>query len=346
MSKSYGNQLILNNITLSVKQGEFFFLLGPSGCGKTTLLRSISGLVTPDSGSISLNGSYIHDLPAHKRDVHTVFQNYALFPHMNVYDNISFGLRMKKKSGSLIKNTVANMLDLVGLSSFAERMPSQLSGGQMQRVALARALANSPSLLLLDEPLGALDVKLRKQMQNELRKIQKEIGTTFICVTHDQEEALTIGDRIAVMNAGNLEQIGTSEELYNSPATYFVCDFLGESNFFEITEQLKSNTERKFKVQGSDDPCFAPLNSEQVPSRLAIRPEMLTIFNDIDHCFKNKLIATVVDVRFAGAFYEVESRTNSGKLLTTRVPSAGLNTDFEVGMSVFLSWKPENGILL
>lgn len=346
LSKSYDGNLILNNVSLQVNKGEFFFLLGPSGCGKTTLLKLISGLIAPDSGSITLNGQTLHTLPAHKRDVNTVFQNYALFPHMNVYDNVSFALRMKKESSVRIKNTVMNMLELVGLTTFSDRMPAQLSGGQMQRVALARALANEPSLLLLDEPLGALDVKLRKQMQNELRKIQKEVGTTFICVTHDQEEALTIGDRIAVMNSGNLEQVGTSEELYNNPSTHFVCDFLGESNFFEIESIENVGNELMIRANGHSDTFFAEYRSILNPKILAVRPETITLSENPDYGHINKIEVTIVDIRFAGAFYDIDCMCKNGCNYTARIPSNGFNGNLGFGHKVLLSWAPKSCILL
>jgi spermidine/putrescine transport system ATP-binding protein len=346
LSKSYDGNLILNNVNLNVSKGEFFFLLGPSGCGKTTLLRLISGLISPDSGSIALNGEIIHKLPAHKRDVNTVFQNYALFPHMNVFDNVGFGLRMRKESSSVIKKTVSDMLDLVGLSSLYDRMPSQLSGGQMQRVALARALANKPSLLLLDEPLGALDVKLRKQMQNELRKIQKEVGTTFMCVTHDQEEALTIGDRIALMNAGNLEQVGTSEELYKNPSTHFVCDFLGESNFFEIQSSKCSTNGSIINLYGHSDSFFAKSSSLSNPKILAVRPEMMVISENLEDDLENRISVSISDIRFAGAFYDVDCLAKSGNTYTARISTNGISINLELGAEVYLSWKKENSILL
>lgn len=348
LSKSYGNNIILDEINLDVEKGEFFFLLGPSGCGKTTLLRSIAGLVEHESGSIGLNGTYIHELPAHKRDVNTVFQNYALFPHMSVAENVGFGLRMKKKTKSDVDSAVTDMLRLVDLEEFRSRIPAQLSGGQMQRVALARALANRPSLLLLDEPLGALDVKLRKQMQNELIRIQKEVGITFICVTHDQEEALSVGDRIAVMNSGKLEQVGRSEELYNYPSSKFVCDFLGESNFIEIENSQSDAYEVILSAKNVPHKLISSRVNHLNPDFVAIRPEHISISNsekDLDSN-PNQIVTQVTDIRFSGPFYEVSTLTDAGISIVCRVPSNNSPLRVETGQSVHLTWDPENVILL
>lgn len=227
------DEAIIKNLDLDIKRGEFLTLLGPSGCGKTTTLRMIAGFELPTSGEIIIDGENITQTPPYLRCVNTVFQNYALFPHMNIFDNIAFGLKMKKMPKKVIKDKVNEMLKMVQLVGYGNRMPSQLSGGQMQRVAIARAVINSPKVLLLDEPLGALDLKLRKQMQLELKHLQKILGITFVFVTHDQEEALTMSDRIVVMNKGFIEQTGTPEELYEHPKTRFVADFLGETNILE-----------------------------------------------------------------------------------------------------------------
>ncbi len=230
INKTYGQQKVLDNLSLNIKKNEFLTLLGPSGCGKTTTLKIIAGFENADNGKIIFNGSDISSLPPHKRAVNTVFQKYALFPHMNIYDNIAFGLKLKKFPKSRIKEEVSKMLKLVALEGFEKRSVNSLSGGQQQRVAIARALVNKPEILLLDEPLGALDLKLRKEMQIELKKIQKEIGITFVFVTHDQEEALTMSDTIIVMNKGIIQQMGTPQDIYNEPANAFVADFIGESN--------------------------------------------------------------------------------------------------------------------
>lgn len=228
--KFYGKNHVVKSLNLQVNDSEFLTILGPSGCGKTTTLRMIAGFETPDNGSIILKGEDITHVPPYKRHVNTVFQNYALFPNMNVSENIAFGLQQQKKDKATIDKKVTEMLEMVRMSKFAKRKPAELSGGQQQRVAIARAVANNPSILLLDEPLGALDLKLRKQMQFELKSLQQQLNYTFIYVTHDQEEALTMSDRIAVMNEGVIEQLGTPEEIYNNPATEFVAGFIGDIN--------------------------------------------------------------------------------------------------------------------
>ena len=233
ITKSFGDNQVLKPISLDIYEGEFLTLLGSSGCGKTTTLRIIAGFETPTEGSVFIENKDVTELAPYNRDVNTVFQSYALFPHMTVFDNIAFGLVEKKMDKKEIKKKVMEMLELVQLHGFEKRKPSQMSGGQKQRVAIARALVNSPKVLLLDEPLGALDLKLRKQMQVELKRLQKKLGITFVYVTHDQEEALTMSDRIAVMHQGHFEQIGTAKEIYERPQTKFVASFIGESNIFE-----------------------------------------------------------------------------------------------------------------
>jgi spermidine/putrescine transport system ATP-binding protein len=232
VNKQYGENHVVKDLILDIKKGEFLTMLGPSGCGKTTTLRMIAGFETPTSGNIYIEGEEIQNTEPYAREVNTVFQNYALFPHMTIYDNLAFGLTVKKVNKVEIKKRVTEILELVQLVGFENRKPDQLSGGQKQRVAIGRALINNPKVLLLDEPLGALDLKLRKQMQFELKRLQKKLGITFIYVTHDQEEALTMSDRIAIMYGGNLEQIGTPKEIYETPKSKFVADFIGESNIF------------------------------------------------------------------------------------------------------------------
>lgn len=240
--KVFDEQEVVKNISIDIRRGEFLTLLGPSGCGKTTTLRMIAGFENPTSGSIILEEEHIENKQPYELNINTVFQNYALFPHMNVYDNIGYGLKIKKVKKLEIKKRVQEMLELVQLNGYDKRMPDQLSGGQKQRVAIARALINNPKVLLLDEPLGALDLKLRKQMQLELKRLQKKLGITFIYVTHDQEEALNMSDRIVVMNNGVIEQIGIPEEIYERPKTRFVADFIGESNLFNATvEEVKGD---------------------------------------------------------------------------------------------------------
>ena len=233
--------MAVNEADFSIASGEFFSLLGPSGCGKTTTLRMIAGFETPTEGAIRLEGKDVSRVPPHKRNVNTVFQHYALFPHMTVWDNVAYGPRSLKKEKAEVKRRVDELLEIVRLTDFAQRKPAQLSGGQQQRVALARALVNYPSALLLDEPLGALDLKLRQVMQFELKRIQREVGITFVYVTHDQEEALTMSDRIAVMNAGNVDQIGNPTEIYDRPATVFVASFIGQANLWAGRQSGRAN---------------------------------------------------------------------------------------------------------
>ncbi len=230
---SYDGEQVLKGFCLDIRDGEFLTLLGPSGCGKTTVLRTIGGFIRPDAGEVFFNGKNITALPPHKREVNTIFQKYALFPHLNVYDNIAFGMRLKGKSEGEVKDAVHKMLALVNLSGYAHRGIGQLSGGQQQRVAMARALANEPKVLLLDEPLSALDLKLRKDMQVELKKLQQQTGITFVFVTHDQEEALSMSDRVVVMDGGDIQQIGSPTDIYNEPENAFVADFIGESNILD-----------------------------------------------------------------------------------------------------------------
>ena len=233
VTKRYGDAVALDGVSLQIESGEFFCLLGPSGCGKTTTLNLIGGFIPLTSGELRIEGQRVNDLPPHRRDVNTVFQNYALFPHMSVADNVAFGLRMESLPDDEVGRRVGEYLELVGLAEYRDRYPGQLSGGQAQRVALARALAKRPAVLLLDEPLGALDLKLRKQMQVELSRIHRQVGTTFVFVTHDQEEALSMATRIAVMSGGHVRQIGTPREIYLGPIDRFVADFIGESNFLD-----------------------------------------------------------------------------------------------------------------
>ncbi|MBQ2030892.1 MAG: ABC transporter ATP-binding protein, partial [Lachnospiraceae bacterium] len=231
--KKFDGQLVLKGINLDIYENEFVTLLGPSGCGKTTLLRILGGFLQPDEGEVIFDGEEISNLPPYKRDLNTVFQKYALFPHMNVFDNVAFGLKIKKEPKDIIYQKVMRMLKLVGLEDFSKRAVHEMSGGQQQRVAIARALVNEPKVLLLDEPLGALDAKLRKGMQRELKKIQKEVGITFIFVTHDQEEALTMSDKIVIMKDGNIQQIGSPTDIYNEPVNRYVANFIGESNIVD-----------------------------------------------------------------------------------------------------------------
>ena len=297
LTKAFDGETVLNNISLDIYDNEFLTLLGPSGCGKTTLLRIISGFVQPDEGEIVFMGEEITDVPPHKRNVNTVFQKYALFPHLNVYENIAFPLREKKVPKDEIDKKVKEMLKLVMLSGFERRNVTSLSGGQQQRVAIARALVNHPKVLLLDEPLSALDLKLRKDMQQELKNIQKSTGITFVFVTHDQEEALSMSDTIVVMSEGVIQQIGTPVDIYNEPENAFVADFIGESNIIDGV-MLEDG---KARFSGQTFTCLDKGFAPKEPVDIVIRPEDV----DIVPVEKGMLEGIVTSVTFMGVHYEI-----------------------------------------
>lgn len=305
VNKYYGENHVVKSLNLSINAGEFLTMLGPSGCGKTTTLRMIAGFEQPTDGSIQVEGVNVEEKEPFERDVNTVFQSYALFPHKNIFDNIAFGLKMKKVNKTEIKERVSEMLAMVQLEGFEKRMPGQISGGQKQRVAIARALINKPKVLLLDEPLGALDLKLRKQMQIELKRLQKKLGITFVYVTHDQEEALTMSDRIAVMKEGILEQLGTPDEIYEHPHTKFVADFIGESNVFDAT--VLSRTNGEIALQTETGRVLAKNNGNLVGEmvHVSIRPERIKFSeNDVggfelsglvkEHVYVGSIIKSIV----------------------------------------------------
>ena len=297
ITKSFDGECVLNSINLYIRDGEFITLLGPSGCGKTTTLRIIGGFESADEGSLYFDGNEISDLPPHKRPLNTVFQKYALFPHLNVYENIAFPLRMKKRPEDEIKTRVTEMLKMVALVGFENKSVSTLSGGQQQRVAIARALVSHPKVLLLDEPLGALDLKLRKDMQNELKTIQKSIGITFVYVTHDQEEALSMSDTIVVMADGEIQQIGTPTDIYNEPKNAFVADFIGESNIIDGV-MLADN---KVRMAGHTFDCVDKGFDKNEPVDVVVRPEDV----DVVTPEAGMLTGTVTSVTFKGVHYEI-----------------------------------------
>lgn len=301
ISKTFDDTEVLKDISMYIRRNEFVTLLGPSGCGKTTLLRIIGGFEEPSFGEVFFEGKNIVDLPPYKRSINTVFQKYALFPHMNVEDNIAFGLQIKKLDKKLIKKKVDAMLELVNLKGFHKRSIDSLSGGQQQRIAIARALVNEPEVLLLDEPLGALDLKLRKGMQMELKKIQQKIGITFIYVTHDQEEALTMSDTIAIMHEGKIQQIGTPVDIYNEPKNAFVADFIGESNILQGT-MLKDYL---VLFQHNQFECVDAGFGENTPVDIVVRPEDVQIVSQEDGMFSGQ----VESVTFKGVHYEMMIRT-------------------------------------
>ena len=297
ISKSYDGEKVLNGINLYIRDGEFITLLGPSGCGKTTTLRIIGGFEVADEGQLYFNGAEISELPAYKRNVNTVFQKYALFPHLNVYENIAFPLRLKKRPEEEIQTRVGEMLKMVALSGFENKSVSTLSGGQQQRVAIARALISHPKVLLLDEPLGALDLKLRKDMQTELKSIQQAIGITFIYVTHDQEEALSMSDTIVVMAEGEIQQIGTPTDIYNEPKNAFVADFIGESNIVDGVMLA----DRRVRMSGHTFDCLDGGFEKNEPVDVVVRPEDV----DVVTPDKGMLTGTVTSVTFKGVHYEI-----------------------------------------
>jgi len=309
--KKFDGQTVLKGINLDINENEFVTLLGPSGCGKTTLLRILGGFLEQDEGSVIFNGEDITKTPAYKRPINTVFQRYALFPHLNVYENVAFGLRIKKMSEDLIEPKVTRMLELVGLAGFETRDVNLLSGGQQQRVAIARALVNEPDVLLLDEPLSALDAKLRKEMQQELKRIQEEVGITFIFVTHDQEEALTMSDKIVVMKDGVIQQIGTPTEIYNEPATKYVAKFVGESNIMD-------GIMKKDYLVNFDDKDFECVDYDFKPNQpvdVVIRPEDIEIKSK-NHGLMN---GQVMSVLFKGVHYEIMVETKRGAAKTIKL---------------------------
>ncbi|MEP6638047.1 MAG: ABC transporter ATP-binding protein [Chloroflexota bacterium] len=348
--KKFGEAIAVDHIDLEVRDGEFFSLLGPSGCGKTTTLRMIGGFEEPTSGMIELQGQDVTWLPPYKRNVNTVFQNYALFPHLTIFENVAFGLRRKGVKGPEIASRVTEMLRLVELPGFEHRKPTQISGGQAQRVALARALINRPAVLLLDEPLGALDLKLRKQMQVELKRIQQEVGITFIYVTHDQEEAMTMSDRIAVMNEGRYEQMGDPESLYERPRTRFVAGFLGISNLLRARIDGTADGYAVAVLDG-DDRVRIPNGligaDDDGEIEVGVRPEKIRLYKTGAEVpsGSNRLDGTVVDASYMGVStsYIVEAR--SGARLTVYEQNADRTDHGSLhrrGETVQLAWSPDH----
>jgi spermidine/putrescine transport system ATP-binding protein len=354
VTKRFHDIVAVDDLSLDIERGKFFSMLGPSGCGKTTTLRMIGGFEEATSGTIFLGETDVTGLPPFKRDVNTVFQNYALFPHLTVFENVAFGLRRKKVADADLRRRVAEMLELVELPGFEQRKPSQLSGGQQQRVALARALINHPQVLLLDEPLGALDLKLRKTMQVELKRIQSEVGITFIYVTHDQEEAMTMSDRIAVMRAGRIEQLGTPEQLYERPETPFVAGFLGVSNLLEgevagrdgtlIAIRLKDGTVLRAPGAGVDGPAV----------RVGVRPEKLRVTAgggeeapSADGL--NVLSGTILDASYVGVSTQYLVETRDGHRLivySQNLETGGAAEALADGQPVRLTWRPQHTFVI
>ena len=348
VTKDFGEAVAVDDLSLDIAVGEFFSMLGPSGCGKTTTLRIIGGFEEPTRGTIYLRGRDVTDQPPHKRDVNTVFQSYALFPHLNVFENVAFGLRRRKVPGDEIDARVRNALKLVDLEGFDKRKPGQMSGGQQQRVALARALVNEPQVLLLDEPLGALDLKLRKQMQLELKRIQQEVGITFIYVTHDQEEAMTMSDRLAVMRNGRIEQVGPPEEVYENPQTQFVAGFLGASNLLEGELKEQRNGTSSVQLQGGD---VVHMPSDRAPFQtgvdvfVGVRPEKITIAleNGPEPVADwNSVTGLLRMSTYIGVSHQFRVQGPGGHEMTVWVQNLGTNPAPRPGERVRLSWQREH----
>jgi spermidine/putrescine transport system ATP-binding protein len=353
ITKLFGDVLAVDHINLEVQDGEFFSLLGPSGCGKTTTLRMIGGFEEPTSGLIELQGQDVTWLPPYRRNVNTVFQNYALFPHLTIFENVAFGLRRRGVKGDEIKGRVTEMLQLVELPGYENRKPTQISGGQAQRVALARALINRPAVLLLDEPLGALDLKLRKQMQVELKRIQQEVGITFIYVTHDQEEAMTMSDRIAVMNRGRYEQLGDPESLYERPTTRFVAGFLGVSNLLPVSLDGTADGYAVMRL-GNGDAVRAPralVEGKTGRLALGVRPEKIRLSEASDEAptALNRVDGTVRHASYLGVSTQYIVELRDGKRVTVYEQNVERATRAELwtpGEGVRLSWVPEHSFIV
>ncbi|HEV8583734.1 MAG TPA: ABC transporter ATP-binding protein [Methylomirabilota bacterium] len=351
VSKHFGEVRAVDDVSFQVRRGEFLSLLGPSGCGKTTSLRMIAGFERPTAGEIFLGGRSVGDTPPYRRNVNTVFQHYALFPHKNVFDNVAFGLRMKRLAAAEIAGRVERMLALVELPGIARRFPNQLSGGQQQRVALARALINEPTVLLLDEPLGALDLKVRRRMQQELKRIHREVGVTFVYVTHDQEEALTMSDRIAVMNHGRVEQLDTSAAIYERPATRFVANFIGLTNLLPGVVERRDGSSVVVQLEGGMRVGAEAPSSAQAGAKVdvAVRPEKIRMTVDKPAPGAVSLEGTVAEVVYQGALTEYHVAPAAGPPVRVVAQNTGQTWEAErvpVGRRVYLSWPDGAALVL
>ena len=347
LTKTFGTSVAVDGVTLRIGAGEMVALLGPSGCGKTTTLRMIAGLVEPTAGDVLIGGSRITHIPVHRRNIGMLFQNYALFPHLSVAENVAFGLQMRGLGKADIRPKVEAALALVQLATYADRLPAALSGGQQQRVALARAIVIEPSLLLLDEPLGALDRNLRESMQVELRQIQKRLGITAVLVTHDQEEALTMADRVVIMRGGKLEQVGTPEEIYSRPATRFVASFIGASNF--LRGHVTGHADNRLLVQlsGGGQACLPRSTDQQEDLLISVRPEAINLSAAApgQDAAANGTPATVQQIVYRGQTTHVHLRLDDGEPLLAFVPNRQgerIVSAFEVGDRVVATWLPES----
>jgi spermidine/putrescine transport system ATP-binding protein len=346
VTKRFAETTAVDDLTLDIERGEFFSLLGPSGCGKTTTLRMIGGFEEPTLGTVYLVGKDVTNLPAYQRDVNTVFQSYALFPHLNIFENVAFGLRRKKVSKSEVQRRVKEALVLVDLPGYEKRRPTQLSGGQQQRVALARALVNRPKLLLLDEPLGALDLKLRKQMQLELKRIQRDVEITFLYVTHDQEEAMTMSNRLAVMRQGKIEQIGTPEHVYENPATEFVAGFLGASNLLDGEVKERNGAAAAVQVLGGSvvHVPIERLNGQDGRVKVGVRPEKIRLELDQGDPQPgwNSVPGTLRESTYVGVSHQYTVDGPGDRTLTVYAQNLGHTPAPGLGERVRLVWRPEH----
>ena len=350
VTKQYGDAIALDGVSLRIDSGEFFCLLGPSGCGKTTTLNLIGGFIPLTSGELRIEGRVVNDLAPHQRNVNTVFQNYALFPHMTVAENVAFGLRMEGLDGREIAGRVDEYLDLVGLGTYHHRYPTQMSGGQAQRVALARALAKRPAVLLLDEPLGALDLKLRKQMQVELSRIHRQVGTTFVFVTHDQEEALSMATRIAVMSGGHVRQIGPPREIYMRPVDRFVADFIGELNFLDGTVTNGGGAPAFQLSNGTILPARVPSAAPNGPVKLMVRPESVSIGTAPPSGERSPAVVKgrTSHVAFMGTHTRITVQTDAGTLVAIhfRESDEGAAEEEMVDQEVHVWWDPRESTVV
>jgi spermidine/putrescine transport system ATP-binding protein len=353
VTKRFGDFVAVDAVSLAIAPGEFLTLLGASGSGKTTTLRMIAGFDQPSAGEIWMEGQSIHLLPPNKRNVNTVFQNYALFPHMSVWDNVAYGLKMRRVARAEIGERVGQVLEMVHLEQLARRAPRQLSGGQQQRVALARALVNRPKVLLLDEPLGALDLKLRKEMQLELKHLQTQVGITFVYVTHDQEEALTMSNRIALMRAGRIEQAGTPQEIYDRPATKYVADFIGETNLLSTRVRSVAGDRATLDVEGqtidAQVPAAGPVPAIGSQVWLSVRPEAMAILRDGESTpggggRHNVLVGRVLEGLYAGSMTRLRLRLAGETTLVLHVAPTG--TAVAPGQQVRIGWPVARGVCL
>jgi spermidine/putrescine ABC transporter ATP-binding subunit len=341
--KRYSPQIAIGPISFDVKEGEFFSLLGPSGCGKTTTLRCIAGFESLTDGRILLGGKRLDDAPPHRRDVGLVFQNYALFPHLTVFENIAFGLRLRKAGQVEVKERVERMLELVGLPSLAGRYPPQLSGGQQQRIAIARSMVLEPRLLLFDEPLSNLDFKLRVQMRFELRDLQRRLGKTSIYVTHDQTEALALSDRIAVLSQGHIEQIGSPTEIYEAPETAFVADFIGSSNILDVTVRAKSESSALVRAASGLELAISPI-AEEIGSHflVLVRPERIRLVDHRDQMVTNQITAEIDDLTYLGEDVQLRVTATAGEKLLVLLKSGKATRNLRRGARLELAIDPED----